>query len=150
MSKLQTFSRQGKSRGIEPRSSLKEWHPKGNSLDTLALKGTNGLRTPENGPDDDFETAAVTNITDRQTLLKRARRKYLTTGYVGALVDASGLNDTHLQKSYWNTYHCARTLTLQSDGNITGRYCKNRWCLVCNSIRTALPLSGNPVRVPGG
>lgn len=82
--------------------------------------------------------SAGTDVNDRKTLLKRARRKYLTDGYIGALVDAAKINgESQLTQSYWNTWHCSRTLTLQSDGKISGRYCKNRWCLVCNAIRTA-------------
>jgi hypothetical protein len=105
-------------------------------LDTLAQLGTNQENTCSCG--DDFEVKATTKKTDKQSLKKRARRKYMTCGYVGALVDASKNNEkSSLQKAYWSTYHCAKTLTLKSDGKVSGRYCKNRWCLVCNSIRTA-------------
>lgn len=117
--------------------------PRHISLDTLAQPGTKATRGKIHPPNcdccgDDITLNRSTSADDRKTLRKRARRKYLTDGYIGALVDAAKLNEeSSLTKSYWNTYHCARTLTLQSDGNITGAYCKNRWCLVCNAIRTA-------------
>lgn len=100
------------------------------SLDTLAENGTN--------LDFDVEISANTNISDKQNLLKRARRKYLSNGLILALVDAAKSNlDSTLQKSYWNSYHCARTLALSTENKISGSYCKNRWCMICNSIRTA-------------
>lgn len=108
-------------------------------LDTLAQLGKNTLNRVENdGEIEGFDVAAATTKDDKKSLLKRARRKYMTGAYLGALIDASKNNEkSTLHKSYWNSYHCARLLTLRSDGLLSGRYCKNRWCLVCNSIRTA-------------
>lgn len=107
-------------------------------LDTLAQPVTEAGSGCGCDSCDNFEVSAVTSVDDRPALLKRARRKFVTVGYVGALVDAAKLNEeSNLTKSYWNTYHCARILTLKSDGKVSGHYCKNRWCLVCNSIRTA-------------
>lgn len=107
------------------------YKPKSNgSLDTLAQLGTN--------LDFDLEISANTNLSDKQNLTKRARRKYLSNGIVLALVDASKINQkSSLRKSYWNSYHCARTLQLSTDNKIKGCYCKTRWCMVCNAIRTA-------------
>lgn len=145
MEQIYGISPNGESAGIEYQqcslTSSVQSH-RGISLDTLAVVGTT---TPKGKKGvskrdccEDFRTDAQTFQSDRKTLLKRARRKYLTDGYIGALVDAAKLNpDSDLTQSYWNTWHCARTLTLQSDGKVSGRYCKNRWCLVCNAIRTA-------------
>lgn len=142
MTKLHNFPIRGKSK-IVTSAKRSLTYLRGNSLDTLAQGGT--TRPAGNNPHhsdrdcpDAFHIEAVTSVNDREALRKRARRKYLTAGYIGALVDAAKLNGNEaLAKSYWNTYHCARTLTLKSDGNVSGRYCKNRWCLVCNAIRTA-------------
>jgi hypothetical protein len=41
-----------------------------------------------------------------------------------------------LEKSYRNTIYCASTLR-QQGGKLQGKYCGNRWCLVCNRVRTA-------------
>lgn len=73
----------------------------------------------------------------RQKLLKRARSKYITNGITGKL---SALKSP-LKKSYINTFFCATALQ-QKGQVITSTYCGNRWCLVCNRIRTARLISG--------
>lgn len=49
-----------------------------------------------------------------------------------------GLVNTHspLKPAYWRTLHCNEDL-LQYGRRVTAQYCKNRWCPVCNRIRTA-------------
>lgn len=103
-------------------------------LDTLAQ-----LRTKGNPPpvEDDFEVSARTTKSDKRTLLKRARRNYATTALSLLLVDTAKSKGSLLYKSYWNSFYCSSTLTESADGKIRGKYCKCRWCLVCNSIRTA-------------
>lgn len=68
----------------------------------------------------------------RKNLVKRARAKYLSSPISIALANV----DSPLRQAYWNTYHCCRTI-VQSDGRLTAKYCGNRWCMVCNRIRTA-------------
>lgn len=108
----------------------------GHSLDKLAQLGTKsdyGVIS-----DADFEITGSTNKSDKTTLQKRARRKYFTVGLVLALVNASKKNPySTLTTSYWRTYRCVSTLALFEDGKIVGDYCKCRWCMVCNAIRTA-------------
>lgn len=74
-----------------------------------------------------------------QTVIqKRARRKYLTYPFIFEMLKI----DSPLKKSYWNTFHCCREVFSNEETVKTGRYlskyCKNRWCLVCASIRTAV------------
>lgn len=70
---------------------------------------------------------------ENEVFRKRAKAKYITNGFI---IDLASLNST-LKKSYWNTFHCVENLLYQPDQNkIIGQYCKNRWCLVCNRIRT--------------
>ena len=71
---------------------------------------------------------------DKKVLAKRARRNLLTNALVLSLVDVA---DAAQAKAYWQTYHCNGVLHVHSDGTLTARYCKKRWCLVCNAIRTA-------------
>lgn len=73
----------------------------------------------------------------KETLKKRARSKYITKGLVTRLADKG----EKLKKSYWHSWHCAEKME-QKDGKITGSYCKNRWCLTCNRIRTAKLIMG--------
>lgn len=98
------------------------------SLDTLALAVTELV---ENDVSMRFDQK--TKCENSSTLLKRAKAKYLTVGIVKKLVD---IFDSPLKKGYWNSYHCAEVLEKKGD-TITTHYCKNRWCLVCNRIRTA-------------
>jgi plasmid rolling circle replication initiator protein Rep len=64
---------------------------------------------------------------------KRAKAKYITNGFI---IDLANLKSP-LEKSYWNTFHCVENLLYNNeDKKIISKYCKNRWCLVCNRIRT--------------
>lgn len=65
-------------------------------------------------------------------LEKRARRKLITSLFLDELVKL----ESPLNKSYSNSCGCASLLS-QKDQKITTKYCNARWCLVCNSIRTA-------------
>jgi hypothetical protein len=73
----------------------------------------------------------------RKTFEKRARSKYLSRALVLELTKL----DSPLKKSYWNTWHCTNVLH-QEGKKITAKYCNNRWCLVCNRIRTAKLIKG--------
>jgi DNA-damage-inducible protein D len=91
-----------------------------------------------------FDTASldtlaqlVTDPKDIGFLGKRARAKTFTAPLS---VKLASLN-TDLKKSYWNSYYCNENLR-QEGNKITGKYCKNRWCSVCNRIRTAQLIQG--------
>jgi plasmid rolling circle replication initiator protein Rep len=84
-------------------------------LDTLAQLST---RSPESDT--------------KNVLKRRAVAKYITNEIIFPLIDENSI----LKKSYWRTYHCSSVL-LQDGQKITGKYCNNRWCIVCNRIRTA-------------
>jgi len=103
---------------------------KGVTLDTLAhldhaatSKGFKGRFLPK---------PVVTN------LLKRAKAKWFTNQLVLNLAD---IHDSVLRKQYWNSWHCSSVL-IQSGQKVTAKYCKNRWCVVCNRIRTAKLIKG--------
>jgi len=108
----------------------------GSCLDTLAQLVTKPLKPAKT--EDSLVFTKGTNVNDKKTLIKRARRKYMSTGLALRLVDANKQNqESILKKSYWNTFHCCGQLAVMKSGKVTSSYCKNRWCLVCNSIRTA-------------
>jgi hypothetical protein len=73
----------------------------------------------------------------KNPLLKRARSKYISGALSLKLADLQ----SELRQSYFNTYHCADTLT-QSGKKVISKYCGNRWCLTCNRIRTAKLIMG--------
>ena len=91
------------------------------SLDTLAQLGTNPKTEPR----------------EIGFLAKRARAKTFTAPLSVKLASL----ESDLKKSYWNSYYCNDSLT-QEGNKITGRYCNNRWCSVCNRIRTAKLIVG--------
>lgn len=84
-----------------------------------------------------LDTLAQLRKTNLDTLKKRARAKFLSNALVFKLVDV----DSELKSSYWNTYHCSKVLQ-QEGQKITSTYCNNRWCMVCNRIRTAKLING--------
>ena len=96
--------------------------PPGGALDTLAQLGQ---QPPQ------VVTKAAKPHTGA-TLLKRARAKYFSTPLA---INLAKLR-TSLEKSYRNTVYCSAILS-QENGKIIGSYCGNRWCMVCNRIRTA-------------
>lgn len=75
-------------------------------------------------------------------LKKRSVAKYQTIEIILPLID---LNSS-LSKAYWSTFHCCNVL-LQDGKKITGKYCNNRWCIVCNRIRTAKLINGYLPRI---
>ena len=82
----------------------------------------------------DQNTSNNTNSKAYETLQKRAFSKYYTNQILMPLIDLqNGRN-----KSYWNTFWCCKTLEQNNEGKITSKYCKNRWCITCNRIRTAI------------
>lgn len=44
--------------------------------------------------------------------------------------------------SYLNTLACAKTLVVDAEGRAHSKYCKNRWCPLCQSIRIAKLIDG--------
>lgn len=92
-------------------------------LDTLAQLRKKNAERPE--------------FPEKLILNKRARAKYVQTNLVLKLSD---LNST-LSTSYRNTYYCSDQLE-QTGTILKGRYCSNRWCLVCNRIRTGNLING--------
>lgn len=73
-----------------------------------------------------------------ETLQKRAKSKQFTHSLV---VQLAKVEDSPLNKAYWNTYYCATSIK-QEGQKLTSKYCKNRFCLVCNRIRTAQMIKG--------
>jgi len=75
--------------------------------------------------------------TGKNTLKRRAVAKFISNAILLNLVD----QDSDLNQSYWNSFHCSSAL-VQDGKKITGKYCNNRWCIVCNRIRTAKMING--------
>lgn len=102
------------------------------ALDTLAQLGTNSTDNAKNTSDGGGQTTTI------ESFKKRARAKFYSSNVCVKLASIEG---SHLNKSYWNTYHCSSSLN-QVGKKFTGQYCGNRWCTVCNRIRTAKLIKG--------
>lgn len=77
-------------------------------------------------------------ISDSKTKFqKAARRKRLTNATAYKLVQL----DSPLKKSYINSFYCNEAI-LQEGAKASRKYCNNRWCSLCNAIRTAKAING--------
>ncbi len=70
---------------------------------------------------------------DAAKLIRRARAKYITVPLAVGLAELR----SPLEKSYRNTVYCSGSLEQDANGRLKGKYCGNRWCLVCNRVRVA-------------
>lgn len=105
-------------------------------LDTLAQTGTAHSDTVLQAPEI-VVYGLGTDIADRVALKGRAKRKAITQKLVLSLITvAEKDNDATRVKAYWNTYHCQAQM-ITANGRAYTKYCKNRFCLVCQSIRKA-------------
>lgn len=73
---------------------------------------------------------------------KRAHKKYMSSRIAANLSAKNPHSPLH--KSYERSKHCMEILTPspEADGRLIAHYCKNRWCPVCQSIRTAILING--------
>lgn len=77
------------------------------------------------------------DLSKTEALKGRAKRKTITQIMMLKLIDvAQKEGEPELEKSYWNTYYCQQNL-FTADGRLYGKYCKNRFCTLCCSIRKA-------------
>ncbi len=102
------------------------------ALNTLAQTGTSNLANQAiivagNGSD----------LSNCDAMKKRAKRKTITQAMMLNMIDLCDREGTdERRKAFWNTYHCqAKVYTI--GGKLYARYCKNRHCLLCCSIRKA-------------
>jgi hypothetical protein len=71
-------------------------------------------------------------------LNKRAKAKFSQEPLNYAL---RNLQHSKLKKQYLDTYFCGSVI--QQEGNkLTSRYCRHRWCKICNRIRTGKLING--------
>ena len=96
--------------------------PEGRTLDKLAQLPPTPSETPQNG---------------LIRLRKRARAKYITNGVTNQLRKVK----SPLHQSYLRTFFCSSSIQQVGD-KLTARYCRNRWCIVCNRIRIAQLIAG--------
>jgi Replication protein len=82
-----------------------------------------------------------TELYNGMALKGRAKRKMITQNLTLNLIDiAERKGEDETVKSFWNTYYCQSRI--YSSGNrLYGKYCKNRFCTLCCSIRKAFVIN---------
>jgi len=78
-----------------------------------------------------------TDNNDLEALIKRAKAKYSQKD----LMKYMSRMETPFASKYQNTISCS-SFIFQNGNVLTSRYCKHRWCKICNRIRTAKLLAG--------
>lgn len=84
-----------------------------------------------------FNTLAQLAPNPEADLKKKAKRKALTVFLCRKLIE---LKTDNIQ-AYRNMYYC-NSVMQQENQELKTSYCKNRFCLVCNSIKTANLING--------
>lgn len=105
----------------------------GRSLNTLAQSGTKNFdQVPFK------KRSKGSDLFNEEALKNRSKRKMITQMLALSLIDIADKSSTDIRKkSYWNTYYCQNVVQTAS-GRLYGKYCKNRFCTICCSIRKAL------------
>lgn len=76
----------------------------------------------------------------KKAVLKKARKKYFSYGLAINLANKNP--NSSLYHSYINTLACAKHIFVDEKGKAHSKYCKNRWCPLCQSIRIAKLIEG--------
>jgi Replication protein len=104
----------------------------GEPIYTLAQNGTES-----GGTEAAIITGNGTELGNERVLKGRARRKMITLAMAFNLIKiAESRGDNQKLKSFWNTYYCQNRV-VSVGGRMYGKYCKNRYCTLCCSIRKA-------------
>lgn len=103
---------------------------------TLAQSGTTNFSNATHFPKK-IVLGEGTEIGDKTALKGRAKRKTVSQVLNLRLIEAAEKKgETERKQGYWNTYHCQNEV-VSHNGRIYGKYCKNRHCTLCCSIRKA-------------
>lgn len=82
-------------------------------------------------------TGAGSKLGDDKVAKGRAKRKIISLTMALNLITIADKREAHDKKSsFWNTYHC-QSKVYSYEGRLYGKYCKNRFCTLCCSIRKA-------------
>lgn len=102
-----------------------------------------GLFTPKKVAPLDTLGIVTPNVEkQRETYQKRQLAKAITMAQLFPLIDLN----SKLKDSYWDTYHCNKTI-VQEGYKFRSSYCDARWCTLCNRIRMAKMINGYSVPI---
>jgi hypothetical protein len=81
----------------------------------------------------DQQREKTKQLAQNQNLRNRSNSKNLSHTLAAALMQ---LPTAHNPKAYARTFFCASYIVAE-ENRFKSKYCRNRWCLVCNRIKTA-------------
>jgi len=103
---------------------------------SIALSGA-GLDTLEITSDYDADSLDFSGINGKSTsdnILRRNTSKHFSSVLMMKLCELKSPNES----KYRDTYYCSHNLIVDNQaGTCKSKFCKRRWCVVCNRIRTA-------------
>jgi len=105
-------------------------------LDTLAQLASNPKIILERSGESYEQSCSLKSLDS--VFRKRAKAKAFTNKLVLTLIHQ--VPNSPLEKQYRSSYYCTSVL-VQEGNNITSRYCGQRWCAVCNGVRTGKNLN---------
>lgn len=109
---------------IHRRTTTRSLSSQGTSLDTLAQ------------PTQSTQKEGLKKLTSRA--LYKVRTNHILFHNGGGLIHLKN----EMEKSYRNTFYCCSKLIQTDDGKVVSEYCNNRWCTVCNHIKTGKMING--------
>lgn len=98
-------------------------------LDTLAQP----RNSPSGGPKNAVSSDPAEYLARHR---RRAKAKYVFLPFVTGLTEHAKRAGSALESSYRSSIYCCTAFD-QVDDVLTSGYCKQRWCPICNRIRTA-------------
>ena len=108
----------------------------GGVFNTLAQSGTTS-----NGKPPLLVLGKGSDLNEKKGMKGRAKRKLITQKMVLSLIDVAKANgEDEFVQTCWRTWRCGNKLT-RSGNKVFMKYCKNRFCTVCLSIRKALMIN---------
>lgn len=81
------------------------------------------------------------SIKENKILGGRCSKKYYSNSIIAPLLYYARQIDSPLVNHYQNAWHC-RSILVQKDNHLIGKYCNSRVCHTCNRIRTSRYIDG--------
>lgn len=73
----------------------------------------------------------------KEALLKKARKKFFSSGKVKGLHAYACAYGSKLKRAYENSLVCSHHIKIYENGKSETKYCKNRFCNTCSNIKCA-------------
>ena len=113
-----------------------DYHFQEGGFNILAQSGT-PLKAPEIYKEEIIVSGDGADFTNEEMTTQWAEKKMTTQKLMLSLIEVAEVKETpELIYAYRNTYKCLSKVYF-ANGKLYGKYCKNRFCLICCRIRKA-------------